>query len=75
MVHAMHALAHVQGRHGVGLPHTYTHSPRAGEAAAVWDMNGQHQQIVGPRLKRLFFADIRFLVRVDCIRVRVCVHE
>lgn len=34
---------------------------KAGEAAAIWDMNGAHRVVVGPRLKRLFFSDIRFL--------------
>lgn len=34
-----------------------------GEAVAIWNSNGQHRQVVGPRLVRLFFSTIRFLDR------------
>mmetsp|Transcript_14864 Transcript_14864/g.33857 ORF Transcript_14864/g.33857 Transcript_14864/m.33857 type:complete len:392 (+) Transcript_14864:96-1271(+) len=34
---------------------------KEGEAVAVWDENGRHRQIVGPKLVRLWFSTIRFL--------------
>ena len=34
-----------------------------GEAASVWDMNGTHRLILGPKLVRLFYSQIRFLDR------------
>lgn len=34
-----------------------------GEAVAVWDMNGKHTQIIGPKLVRLFCCTINFLDR------------
>ena len=34
-----------------------------GEAAAVWDVNGRHTEIVGPKLVRLWWSQIRFLDR------------
>jgi len=36
---------------------------KEGEAVAVWDVNGIHTQIIGPRLVRLFFSTINFLDR------------
>lgn len=32
-----------------------------GEAVAVWNRYGEHRQVIGPRLVRLFFSTIRFL--------------
>lgn len=34
-----------------------------GEAAVVWNRSGRSEEILGPRLKRLFYAHIRFLER------------
>ena len=34
-----------------------------GEAAAIWNRNGVHTEIVGPRRVQLFFSTIRFLSR------------
>lgn len=34
-----------------------------GEAVAVWNRYGEHRQVIGPRLVRLFFSTIRFLDR------------
>lgn len=34
-----------------------------GEAAAIWDVNGQHREVVGPQLVRLWCSTIRFLDR------------
>jgi hypothetical protein len=34
-----------------------------GEAAAIWNMNGTHTQVVGPKLVRLWYSQIRFLDR------------
>lgn len=34
-----------------------------GEAVAVWDQYGQHTQIIGPKLVRLWWSTIRFLDR------------
>lgn len=36
---------------------------KAGEAAAIWNMNGEHREVVGPRLVRLLYSTIRFLDR------------
>lgn len=34
-----------------------------GEAAAIWDRNGKHREIIGPRRVQLFQSTIRFLTR------------
>jgi hypothetical protein len=34
-----------------------------GEAIAIWNRYGEHRQVIGPRLVRLFFSSIRFLDR------------
>jgi len=34
-----------------------------GEAAAIWNRNGVHTEIIGPRRVHLFFSTIRFLTR------------
>lgn len=34
-----------------------------GEAAAIWNRNGEHKQIVGPQRVMMFYSTIRFLTR------------
>lgn len=34
---------------------------KAGEAAAIWNVNGVHREIVGPKLEYLWYSQIRFL--------------
>ena len=34
---------------------------KAGEAAAIWNVNGVHRQVVGPKYVRLWYSQIRFL--------------
>jgi len=34
---------------------------KAGEAAAIWNVNGVHREIVGPKLVYLYYSQIRFL--------------
>lgn len=34
-----------------------------GEAVAIWNRYGEHREVIGPRLVRLFFSTIRFLDR------------
>lgn len=36
---------------------------KEGEAAAIWDANGRHKEVVGPALVRLWYSTIRFLNR------------
>eukprot|EP00051_Salpingoeca_urceolata_P006885 m.91186 g.91186 ORF g.91186 m.91186 type:complete len:441 (+) comp15029_c2_seq4:381-1703(+) len=36
---------------------------KEGEAAAIWNLSGQHRQIVGPKRESLFFSTVRFLTR------------
>lgn len=36
---------------------------KEGEAAAIWKMNGEHVEVIGPKRVRLFFSTIRFLTR------------
>jgi len=34
---------------------------KEGEAVALWDQNGEHRQVIGPALLRLWYSTIRFL--------------
>jgi len=34
---------------------------KEGEACAIWDQNGQHREVRGPKLVRLYWSTIRFL--------------
>jgi len=34
-----------------------------GEAAVIWNMHGEAREVVGPRLVRLFYSNVRFLTR------------
>ena len=34
---------------------------KAGEAAAIWNINGVHREVVGPKLVHLWYSQIRFL--------------
>jgi hypothetical protein len=34
---------------------------KEGEACAVWDQNGRHREVIGPKLVRLYWSTIRFL--------------
>jgi hypothetical protein len=34
-----------------------------GEAAAIWNMRGEHREVIGPARVRLFYSTIRFLTR------------
>lgn len=36
---------------------------KAGEAAAIWDSQGRHRQVIGPMVVHLWFSTIRFLDR------------
>lgn len=34
-----------------------------GEAAVIWNINGESREVVGPRLVRLFYSNVHFLTR------------